>query len=86
MPVFAFFARFAHINSESLMDNLHAYWRMEYVSVPKEEREEANPFASIPNLGDDRKALRSSPKWGMDTKGFACSRSSLGTLTYSIRQ
>ncbi len=57
MSVFAFFARFAHINSESLMDNLHAYWRMEYVSVPKEEREEANPFVSLPNLGDDRKAL-----------------------------
>jgi len=30
---------------------------MEYVSVPKEEREESNPFASIPDLGDDRKAL-----------------------------
>ncbi len=39
------------------MDNLHAYWRMEYVSVPREEREETNPFVSIPLLGDDRKAL-----------------------------
>ncbi|MBG30595.1 MAG: HIT family hydrolase [Opitutae bacterium] len=39
------------------MDNLHAYWRMEYVSAPKKEREEVNPFATIPNLGDDRKAL-----------------------------
>ena len=39
------------------MDNLHAYWRMEYVSVPKEEREQANPFVTIPLLGDDRKAL-----------------------------
>ena len=39
------------------MDNLHAYWRMEYVSVPKEEREHANPFVTIPLLGDDRKAL-----------------------------
>lgn len=39
------------------MDNLHAYWRMEYISVPKEEREETNLFASLPRLGDDRKAL-----------------------------
>jgi ATP adenylyltransferase len=39
------------------MDNLHAHWRMEYVSVPKEEREQTNPFVSIPHLGDDRKAL-----------------------------
>lgn len=39
------------------MDNLHAYWRMEYVSVPKEEREQANPFVAIPLSGDDRKAL-----------------------------
>jgi len=39
------------------MDNLHAYWRMEYVSVPKEEREQSNPFVAIPLLGDDRKAL-----------------------------
>ena len=30
---------------------------MEYVSVPKEEREHANPFVTIPLLGDDRKAL-----------------------------
>ena len=39
------------------MDNLHAYWRMEYVSAPQEGREKSNPFASIPHLGDDRKAL-----------------------------
>ena len=38
------------------MDNLHAYWRMEYVSVPKKERR-SSPFATIPTLGDDRKAL-----------------------------
>ncbi len=39
------------------MDNLHAYWRMEYVSAPRKDREKANPFVSIPHLGDDRKAL-----------------------------
>ena len=39
------------------MDNLHAYWRMDYVSVPKEGREQNNPFVSLPLMGDDRKAL-----------------------------
>ncbi|MBL62589.1 MAG: HIT family hydrolase [Opitutae bacterium] len=39
------------------MDNLHAYWRMDYVSVPKEDSEVKNPFVSLPRMGDDRKAL-----------------------------
>ncbi len=37
------------------MQHLHAYWRMEYVEAPK-DAPDANPFASLPRLGDDRAA------------------------------
>ena len=36
------------------MHNLHAYWRMEYLSVPTEGEEVGNPFVRLPELGDDR--------------------------------
>ncbi|MDX2109721.1 MAG: HIT domain-containing protein [Verrucomicrobiota bacterium] len=41
------------------MELLHAYWRMEYISAPKEspEKGKRNPFVDLPLLGDDRKAL-----------------------------
>ncbi len=38
------------------MQHLHAYWRMEYIETPKGPSY-ANPFASLPHLGDDRAAL-----------------------------
>lgn len=36
------------------MHNLHAYWRMEYLSVPSEKEENGNPFVQLPANGDDR--------------------------------
>ena len=36
------------------MHNLHAYWRMEYLSVPSEGEEVGNPFVRLPEHGDHR--------------------------------
>ena len=36
------------------MHNLHAYWRMEYLSVPSEGGNDGNPFIRLPAHGDDR--------------------------------
>ncbi|MBT3569992.1 MAG: HIT domain-containing protein [Opitutae bacterium] len=36
------------------MHNLHAYWRMQYLSVPSEGEEVGNPFVRLPEHGDDR--------------------------------
>jgi len=38
------------------MDQLHAYWRMEYVASPRFP-ETDRPFTELPALGDDRTAL-----------------------------
>jgi len=38
------------------MQHLHAYWRMEYIEVPKGAGFR-NPFSELPNMGDDRAAL-----------------------------
>jgi ATP adenylyltransferase len=38
------------------MQHLHAYWRMEYIEVPKGAGFR-NPFSELPKLGDDRSAL-----------------------------
>jgi ATP adenylyltransferase len=38
------------------MQHLHAYWRMEYIEVPKGDGFR-NPFSELPKLGDDRAAL-----------------------------
>ena len=37
------------------MDQLHAYWRMDYIEAPR--RSEGAPFTDLPALGDDAKAL-----------------------------
>ena len=37
------------------MDQLHAYWRMEYIEAPR--RSEGAPFTDLPALGDDANAL-----------------------------
>ncbi|MCF7688874.1 MAG: HIT domain-containing protein [Cephaloticoccus sp.] len=38
------------------MEQLHAYWRMEYIEAPRYP-ETTRPFTELPALGDDRKAL-----------------------------
>lgn len=38
------------------MEQLHAYWRMEYVEAPRYP-ETKHPFTELPALGDDRTAL-----------------------------
>lgn len=38
------------------MDHLHAYWRMEYIEVPKGPGY-ANPFRDLSRVDDDRSAL-----------------------------
>ncbi len=38
------------------MDHLHAYWRMEYIKAPRPP-EGANPFSTLPALGNDTEAL-----------------------------
>jgi ATP adenylyltransferase len=38
------------------MEQLHAYWRMEYIEAPRYP-ETKRPFTELPALGDDRTAL-----------------------------
>lgn len=38
------------------MDQLHAYWRMEYIEAPRDAGS-GNIFADLPALGDDARAL-----------------------------
>lgn len=38
------------------MNQLHAYWRMEYIETPR-EKSGAKPFSDLPALGDDAAAL-----------------------------
>jgi ATP adenylyltransferase len=38
------------------MEQLHAYWRMEYIEAPRYPAT-ARPFTELPALGDDRQAL-----------------------------
>ncbi len=39
------------------MQQLHAYWRMEYIQAPGHPSGMERPFTALPALGDDRKAL-----------------------------
>jgi len=39
------------------MQQLHAYWRMEYIEAPRYPAEMRRPFTDLPRLGDDRAAL-----------------------------
>jgi ATP adenylyltransferase len=39
------------------MDQLHAYWRMEYIEAPRYPARMKRPFAELPALGDDRAAF-----------------------------
>ena len=39
------------------MQQLHAYWRMEYIEAPRYPPAMKRPFTELPALGDDRAAL-----------------------------
>ncbi len=39
------------------MQQLHPYWRMEYIQAPRLPAEMKRPFTELPALGDDRAAL-----------------------------
>jgi len=39
------------------MEQLHAYWRMEYIEAPRYPAKMKRPFTELPALGDDRAAL-----------------------------
>jgi ATP adenylyltransferase len=39
------------------MEQLHAYWRMEYIEAPRYPAAMKRPFSELPELGDDRAAL-----------------------------
>src|SRR5271167_3288007 len=39
------------------MQQLHAYWRMEYIEAPRYPATMKRPFTELPGLGDDRAAL-----------------------------
>jgi ATP adenylyltransferase len=47
-----FFAR-----PPTTMQQLHAYWRMEYIEAPRYPADMKRPFTELPALGDDRAAL-----------------------------
>jgi len=39
------------------MEQLHAYWRMDYIEAPRYPETMRRPFSELPALGDDREAL-----------------------------
>ena len=39
------------------MQQLHAYWRMDYIEAPRYPATMKRPFTELPGLGDDRAAL-----------------------------
>ena len=39
------------------MQQLHAYWRMDYIEAPRYPAEMTRPFTELPALGDDHAAL-----------------------------
>ncbi len=39
------------------MQQLHAYWRMEYIEAPRYPAAMKRPFTELPKMGDDRAAL-----------------------------
>ena len=39
------------------MQQLHAYWRMEYIEAPRYPAKMKRPFTELPLMGDDRAAL-----------------------------
>ena len=39
------------------MQQLHAYWRMDYIEAPRYPATMKRPFSELPAMGDDRAAL-----------------------------
>ena len=39
------------------MQQLHAYWRMDYIEAPRYPASMKRPFTELPGLGDDRAAM-----------------------------
>jgi ATP adenylyltransferase len=39
------------------MQQLHAYWRMDYIEAPRYPATMKRPFTELPDMGDDRAAL-----------------------------
>jgi ATP adenylyltransferase len=39
------------------MQQLHAYWRMDYIEAPRYPATMKRPFTDLPNMGDDKAAL-----------------------------
>src|SRR5471030_1291108 len=39
------------------MQQLHAYWRMEYIEAPRYPATMKRPFTDLPRMGDDKAAL-----------------------------
>src|SRR5271169_3718433 len=39
------------------MQQLHAYWRMDYIEAPRYPAKMKRPFTELPAMGDDRAAL-----------------------------
>ena len=39
------------------MQQLHAYWRMDYIEAPRYPATMKRPFTELPAMGDDRAAL-----------------------------
>jgi len=39
------------------MQQLHAYWRMDYIEAPRYPAAMKRPFTDLPNMGDDKAAL-----------------------------
>lgn len=46
-----------HFGAAPNMDQLHAYWRMDYIEAPRYPETMKRPFTELPALGDDRQAL-----------------------------
>src|SRR5215213_5855348 len=51
------FAKTAPPTHRPTMQQLHAYWRMEYIEAPRYPAAMKRPFTELPALGDDRAAL-----------------------------
>jgi ATP adenylyltransferase len=55
--IFDFDLRTNFIGNRTHMDQLHAYWRMDYIEAPRYPESMKRPFSELPALGDDREAL-----------------------------
>jgi hypothetical protein len=45
------------LDGPNTMQQLHAYWRMDYIEAPRYPASMKRPFTELPAMGDDRAAL-----------------------------